>query len=47
MIQTFDRYRRGNKHCQTVEVRHVHINSGAQGMVGIVDAGEREGDGQK
>jgi hypothetical protein len=45
MIQTFDRHRRGNK--QTVEVRHVHIHSGAQGMVGIVNAGEREGDGQK
>lgn len=46
LIQTFDRYRRGNK--QTVEVRHVHIHSGAQGMVGIVNqAGEREGDGQK
>jgi hypothetical protein len=28
MIQTFDRYRRGNK--QTVEVRHVHIHSGGQ-----------------
>jgi hypothetical protein len=26
MIQTFERYRRGNK--QTVEVRHVHIHSG-------------------
>ena len=33
MIQTFDRYRRGNK--QTVEVRHVHIHSGGQGVVGI------------
>ena len=43
MIQTFDRYRRGNK--QTVEVRHMHIHSGAQGMIGIVNAGEREGDG--
>jgi hypothetical protein len=26
MIQTFERYRRGNK--QTVEVRHVHIHWG-------------------
>jgi hypothetical protein len=34
MIQTFDRYRRGNK--QTVEVRHVHIHSGGQGVVGII-----------
>ena len=32
MIQTFERYRRGNK--QTVEVRHVHIHSGGQGVVG-------------
>jgi hypothetical protein len=30
MIQTFERYRRGNK--QTVEVRHVHIHSGVQGV---------------
>jgi hypothetical protein len=28
MIQTFDRHRRGNN--QTVEVRHVHIHSGAR-----------------
>jgi hypothetical protein len=46
MIQTFERYRRGNK--QTVEVRHVHIHSGGQGVVGIInppddrDAGVRE-----
>ena len=46
MIQTFDRYRRGNK--QTVQVRHVHIHSGGQGVVGIInppddrDAGVRE-----
>ena len=42
----FERYRRGNK--QTVEVRHVHIHSGGQGVVGIInppddrDAGVRE-----
>ena len=35
MIQTFDRYRRSNK--QTVEVRHVHIHSGGQGVVGIIN----------
>jgi hypothetical protein len=35
MIQTFDRYRRGNK--QTVEVRHVHMHSGGQGVVGIIN----------
>jgi hypothetical protein len=42
MIHALDRHRRGNK--QTVEVRHVHIHSGAQGVVGIVNAaGERVG----
>jgi hypothetical protein len=46
LIQTFERYRRGNK--QTVEVRHVHIHPGGQGVVGIInppddrDAGVRE-----
>jgi hypothetical protein len=45
MIQTLDRHRRGNS--QTVEVRHVHIHSGAQGVVGIVNTqkspqGERQ-----
>jgi hypothetical protein len=44
MIQTFERYRRGNK--QTVEVRHVHIHSGGQGVVGIINPpDDREGDG--
>jgi hypothetical protein len=46
LIQALDRHQRGNK--QTVEVRHVHIHSGAQGVVGIVNAREqREGDGEK
>jgi hypothetical protein len=45
LIQTLDRHRRGHK--QTVEVRHLHIHSGAQGVVGIVNAGEREGEDQK
>ena len=45
MIRALDQHRRGNK--QTVEVRHVHIYPGAQGVVGIVNAGEREGGGQK
>ena len=46
LIQALDRHQRGNK--QTVEVRHVHIHSGAQGVVGIVNAsGKREGDGEK
>jgi hypothetical protein len=38
MIRALDQHRRGNK--QTVEVRHVHIYPGAQGVVGIVNAGE-------
>lgn len=47
MIHALDRHRRGNQ--QTVEVRHLHIHSGAQGVVGIVNAAgkEREGDGEK
>jgi hypothetical protein len=45
LIQVFDRYGRGSK--QIVEVRHVHIHSGAQGMVGIVNAVEREGENDK
>src|SRR5215469_9110976 len=45
MIQTFDRYRRGSN--QTVEVRHVHIHPGGQGVVGIVNPpGDREGGGE-
>jgi hypothetical protein len=38
LIQTFDRYQRGNK--QTVEVRHVHIHPGGQGVVGIINPPE-------
>jgi hypothetical protein len=47
MIQALDRHRRGST--QSVEVRHLHIHSGAQGVVGIVNAAgeEREGDGEK
>ena len=40
MIHTLDRHQRGNK--QTVEVRHVHIHSGAQGVVGIVNTMKNE-----
>jgi hypothetical protein len=36
LMRTLDRHRRGHK--QTVEVRHVHLHSGAQGVVGIVNA---------
>jgi hypothetical protein len=35
MIKALDKHRRGNQ--QTVEVRHVHIDPGAQGVVGIVN----------
>jgi hypothetical protein len=38
LIQTFERYRRGNT--QTVEVRYVHIHSGGQGVVGIINPTE-------
>jgi hypothetical protein len=42
MLAAFERYQRGSK--QTVEVRHVHIHAGAQGVVGIVNT-ERAGGG--
>jgi hypothetical protein len=48
LMQALDRHRRGHK--QTVEVRHVHLHSGAKGVVGIVNAaGEDHAtrDGQK
>ena len=38
MLQALDRHQRGSK--QTVEVRHVHIHSGAQGVVGIINSPE-------
>jgi hypothetical protein len=45
LIQALDRHRRGHK--QTVEVRHVHLHAGAQGVVGIVNPpGEREAGGE-
>jgi hypothetical protein len=45
LIQALDRHRRGHK--QTVEVRHLHIHPGGQGIVGIVNRGERQGDAEK
>jgi hypothetical protein len=45
LIQAVDRHRRGHK--QTVEVHHLHVHSGAQGLVGIVNAGEQEGGTEK
>ena len=38
LMQALDRHRRGHK--QTVEVRHVHLHPGAQGIVGIVNPAE-------
>jgi hypothetical protein len=45
LIRTFDRHRRGNR--QTVEVRHVHLHSGSQGVIGIVNQERHEGEPQK
>ena len=45
LIHAMDRHQRGNQ--QTVEVRHVHIHSGAQGVVGIVNARGPEGEDRK
>jgi hypothetical protein len=46
LVQALDRCQRGGR--QTVEVRHVTIHSGAQGVVGIINAPEkRAGDGEK
>jgi len=41
LLHTFDGHRRGNS--QTVEVRHVHIHPGGQGVVGIVNSGGEPG----
>jgi hypothetical protein len=41
LIQTLDRHRRGHK--QTVEVRHVHLHEGAQGVFGIVNQKQNGG----
>jgi hypothetical protein len=43
LIQAFDRHRRGNR--QTVEVRHVHLYPGSQGVIGIINQGQ-EGKGE-
>jgi hypothetical protein len=45
LIQALDRQRRGHK--QTVEVHHLHIHSGAQGMVGFVNADKGQGGAEK
>jgi hypothetical protein len=38
LIRALDNHRRGHK--QTVEVRHVHIHPGAQGVVGVINSGK-------
>jgi hypothetical protein len=45
LIRAFDRHRRGNR--QTVEVRHVHLHPGSQGVVGIVNQPHGEGQERK
>ena len=45
LLRVFDRHRRGNQ--QTVEVRHMHLHPGSQGMIGIVNNQRREGDHEK
>src|SRR5262245_39595801 len=37
-IQALDKHRRGHK--QTVQARDVHIHSGGQGVVGIINSGK-------
>jgi hypothetical protein len=42
LLQTLDRYRRGRH--QTVEVHHVHLYPGSQGVIGVVNQAQ---DGRK
>jgi hypothetical protein len=44
LLQTLDRNRRGHK--QSVQARDVHIHSGAQGVVGIINSGNDGRGGQ-
>ena len=41
LLQVLDRYRRG--HHQTVEVHHVHLHSGSQGVIGVVNPPQEGG----
>ena len=45
LIQALDKHQRGTK--QTVEVRHVHIHSGGQGVVGIVNSEKASAQGEE
>ena len=40
LLQTLDRRRRGNS--QSIEVKHVHIHAGGQGVIGIVNHDETQ-----
>ncbi|OIQ72120.1 hypothetical protein GALL_462540 [mine drainage metagenome] len=46
LLQTLDRRRKGNS--QSIEVKHVHIHAGGQGVIGIVnhDEGQKRGGDQ-
>src|SRR5262249_31307484 len=44
LIQALDKHRRAHK--QTVQARNVHIHSGAQGVVGIINSG-KDGSGAR
>jgi hypothetical protein len=46
LLQTLDRRRKGNS--QSIEVKHVHIHAGGQGVIGIVnhEEGQRRGGDQ-
>jgi hypothetical protein len=43
LLRAYDRHRRGNR--QTVEVRHVHLHPGSQGVIGIVNHEKSNGEG--
>jgi hypothetical protein len=45
LLQALDRHRRG--HHQTVEVHHVHLHSGSQGVMGVVNPPQEGGQEQK
>jgi hypothetical protein len=47
LLKTLDRRRKGNS--QSIEVKHVHIHAGGQGVIGIVnhDEGQMRGGDQK
>jgi hypothetical protein len=45
LLQVLDRHRRG--HHQTVEVHHVHLHSGSQGVIGVVNPTQDGGKDRK